>query len=154
VVPRKTRFRYKLEGHDSVWQDAETRRQAFYTDLAPGQYRFRVTASNNDGVWNETGTALDFLVEPAFFQTLWFRALSAVAAILVVMLLFLLRVKQVEGRLNARLEERLIERERIARDLHDTLLQSLQGLILRFQAVLKRIPESEGARGLMEQALE
>jgi len=77
-VPQKVRFRYKLEGRDQEWQDAGTRRQAFYTDLKPGHYRFRVTASNSHGVWNQNGASLDFVVMPAYYQTNWFR-LSCVA---------------------------------------------------------------------------
>src|SRR3984957_8718635 len=80
-VPQKVRFRYLLEGRDGEWQDAGTRRQAFYTDLKPGHYRFRVTACNNDGVWNQTGASLDFVVLPAYYQTNWFR-LSCVAALI------------------------------------------------------------------------
>jgi len=66
VAPEKVRFRYKLEGWDRDWQDAGTRRQAFYTNLSPRKYRFRVTACNNSGVWNEAGTFLDFSVAPAY----------------------------------------------------------------------------------------
>jgi PAS domain S-box-containing protein len=77
-VPQKVRFRYLLGGRDREWQDAGTRRQAFYTDLKPGHYRFRVTACNSQGVWNQTGAALDFVVLPAYYQTNWFR-LSCVA---------------------------------------------------------------------------
>jgi PAS domain S-box-containing protein len=77
-VPQKVRFRYRLEGRDREWQDAGTRRQAFYTDLKPGHYRFRVTACNSSGVWNQTGASLDFVVLPAYYETNWFR-LSCVA---------------------------------------------------------------------------
>ncbi|MBV9929185.1 MAG: PAS domain-containing protein [Acidobacteria bacterium] len=85
VAPEKVRFRYKLEGYDSDWQEAGNRRQAFYTNLPPRGYRFRVMAANDSGVWNEEGAALDFSIEPAFYQTNWFRAL---AAALLVALLF------------------------------------------------------------------
>jgi PAS domain S-box-containing protein len=74
-VPQKVLFRYKLEGRDSDWVEAATRRQAFYNDLPPRHYRFRVIACNNDGVWNETGAFLDFSIAPAYYQTNWFRAL-------------------------------------------------------------------------------
>ena len=77
AVPQKVRFRYRLDGRDQEWQDAGTRRQAFYSDLPPGEYRFRVTASNNDGVWNEQGATLAFVVAPAYYQTTWFLALCA-----------------------------------------------------------------------------
>jgi PAS domain S-box-containing protein len=77
VAPEKMRFRYKLEGQDRDWQDAGTRRQAFYNDLPPGDYVFRVSASNNSGVWNEAGASLAFSVAPAYYQTAWFRLLVA-----------------------------------------------------------------------------
>src|SRR6185436_8635410 len=77
VAPEKMRFRYQLEGYDSEWQDVATRRQAFYTNLPPRNYRFRVTASNNSGVWNDTGATLDFAISPAYYQTNWFPALLA-----------------------------------------------------------------------------
>ena len=145
----------RLVGHDTDWADAGTRRQAFYTDLPPGDYRFQVIGSNNDGVWNESGATLDFSITPAFYQTRWFDALCITAAAGVLWLLYLVRVRQIEMRIRMRIEERVIERERIARDLHDTLLQSVQGLILRFQAVLARIPEGgERPLQMMEQALE
>ncbi|MFL6600478.1 MAG: two-component regulator propeller domain-containing protein [Steroidobacteraceae bacterium] len=155
VVPRKNNFRYKLVGHDTDWQDAGARRQAFYTDLRPGDYRFQVIASNNNGVWNESGASLDFAITPALYQTTWFTALCICAGAGALWLLYLVRVRQIEMRIRMRLEERVIERERMTRDLHDTLLQSMQGLILRFQAVLARIPEGgERAMQMMEQALE
>ena len=75
VVPQKVRFRYKLEGRDTVWQDAGVRRQAFYTDLPPGTYRFHVIACNNDGVWNETGADLTFTIPPSFTQGTGFKAI-------------------------------------------------------------------------------
>ena len=77
TVPQKVKFRYRLDSYDSDWHDAGTRRQAFYTDLPPGNYTFRVIAANSDGVWNETPAKLDFSIAPAYFQTNWFRALCA-----------------------------------------------------------------------------
>ncbi|MDB6107209.1 MAG: integral rane sensor signal transduction histidine kinase [Gammaproteobacteria bacterium] len=155
VVPRKNNFRYRLVGHDPDWADAGARRQAFYTDLPPGDYRFQVIASNNEGVWNESGASLDFSITPIFYQTHWFAVLCITAGAGVLRLLYLARVRQIEMRIRMRLEERVIERERIARDLHDTLLQSVQGLTLRFQAVLAHIPEGgERPLHMMEQALE
>jgi len=155
VLPGRNNFRYRLAGHDTDWEDAGARRQAFYTDLPPGDYRFQVIASNNDGVWNESGASLAFSIAPMFYETSWFAALCIAAGIGALWLLYLIRVRQVEMRVRMRLEERVIERERIARDLHDTFLQSVQGLVLRFQAVLARIPEGgERPVRMMEQALE
>jgi signal transduction histidine kinase len=125
VQPQKVRFRYELEGHDDGWQDAGTRRQAFYDDLHPGRYHFRVIACNNDGVWNETGAAFSFSVSPAWFQTYWFRIFCAAATLLVIWAAYRMRVRQVARHMSARFDDRLAERTRIARDLHDTLLQTI-----------------------------
>jgi signal transduction histidine kinase/ligand-binding sensor domain-containing protein len=154
TIPERVGFRYRLEGNDTDWQDVGTRREAYFTDLKPGQYRFHVIASNNDGVWNETGTAVEFVIPPTFIQTRWFFALCATVGLAALWVLFLLRLRQVKARLRWRLEERLVERERIARELHDTFLQGVQGLMLRFQSAMERIPPTEPARALMEEALD
>lgn len=126
-IPSRVRFRYKLEGIDHDWQNPGTRRKAFYTGLPPGKYRFRVTACNNDGVWNNVGATLDFSVAPAWFQTNWFLALCVAAALFVVWALYSLRMRQVARALGTRFDERLAERTRVARELHDTFLQTVQG---------------------------
>jgi len=153
VVPQKVRLRYKLEGHDSEWQDPQGRRQAFYTDLKPGSYTFHVIASNNDGVWNETGAALRLAVAPAFDQTAWFKALCLLAAAGVVWALYRLRLKQATTRLHQRLGARLEERERIARELHDTFFQGIQGLLLRFHTATSQLRKDEPARQVFEDTL-
>ena len=130
------------------------RREALYTNLGPGDYRFRVTASNNDGVWNKTGASIAFTIAPAFYQTKWFYALCGLAFVAILTGLYRVRVRQVAAQVRGRLEARLGERERIARELHDTLLQGMQGLILRFQAASDRIPAGQPARQLMEQSLD
>ncbi len=126
-VPRRVRFRYKLEGHDAAWQDPGTRRQAFYSDLAPGNYRFRVIACNNDGVWNDEGASLSFIIPPAWYQTHWFQGLCVAFGIFLVWVLYRLRVQQIAAAINARFDERLDERTRLAREFHDTLIQTIQG---------------------------
>jgi signal transduction histidine kinase len=133
VAPEKNQFRIKLDGRDRDWQDVGTRRQAFYTDLAPGTYQFRVQGSNNSGVWNETGASLEFSIAPAYYQTRWFKALVVAMALAVLWAAYLVRVRQVARAYQGRLEERVNERTRIARELHDTLLQSFHGVLLRFQ---------------------
>src|SRR3984885_4090862 len=95
-VPQKVRFRYMLEGRDREWQDAGTRRQAFYTDLKPRHYRFRVTACNSSGVWNQTGASLDFVVLPAYYQTIWFRLSCFAALIALLWALYRMRVHQLQ----------------------------------------------------------
>ena len=154
TIPERMRFRYRLEGVDEHWQDVGTRRTAYYGNLAPGRYRFQVIASNNDGVWNERGASLELVVPPAVHQTWWFRTLCVMAGLLLLWLLYLLRLRQLTAKRRGRLEERHAERERIARELHDTLLQSVQGLVLRFQAVAEQLPEHELARQAMEKALD
>jgi signal transduction histidine kinase len=154
VAPQKVRFRYKLEGQDATWQEAGTRREAFYTNLAPRSYRFRVIACNNDGLWNETGDTLNFSIAPAYYQTGWFALLCAGVVCSIVWLFHLLRLKQATEQVQQRIGGRLEERERIARELHDTLLQGFQGLMLRIQAVMKTLPEHEPAHRLMEQVLD
>jgi len=140
VAPEKIRFRDKLEGWDHDWQDVGNRRQAFYTGLGPRRYRFRVTACNNDGVCNEAGAFLDFSVAPAYYQTTWFR-LSGVAAFFALLVgVYHLRLMQLAREFNMRVEERVRERTRIARELHDSLLQSFQGLMFRLQAVRDLLP--------------
>jgi signal transduction histidine kinase/ligand-binding sensor domain-containing protein len=140
VAPEKVRFRYRLEGYDRAWQHVGTRRQAFFSGLPPGDYRFQVIASNNSGVWNEQGAALDFSIAPAWWQTLWFRAACVVALVLLLVGLYQLRLRQVRREFNITLDARVSERMRIARDLHDTLLQSFHGVLLRFQTVSSLLP--------------
>ena len=153
TMAERVRYRYKLEGVDTQWQEAGARRQAFYTNLRPGVYQFQVMASNNDGVWNETGATVAFTIPPAFIQTVWFVALCGVAGSALLWLLIGIRTRQVANRMRARLEDRLAERERIARELHDTLLQSTQGLIVHFQVVANRIARDEQDRAFLESTL-
>jgi signal transduction histidine kinase len=140
VAPEKMHFRYRLEGQDAQWREVVNERKVQYSNLAPARYRFRVTASNNSGVWNEQGAALDIEVAPAFWQTNWFRALCVVAFAALLFGLYLLRVRQLHQRFALTLQARVAERTRIARDLHDTLLQSFHGLLLRFQTVAELLP--------------
>ena len=161
VAPEKVRFRYKLEGRDRDWQDVETRRQAYYSDLSPGNYRFRVRASNNDGVWNEAGTFLDFSIAPAYYQTTWFHVLCVAVFLGLLWALYQFRVRHLAREFDLGLEARVSERTRIARELHDTLLQSFHGLMFQFQAarnMLPRRPEEaievlDSAIGATEQAI-
>src|SRR5262249_30050935 len=145
----------KLEGWDRDWQEVGNRRQAFYNNLPPRNYRFRVTASNNSGVWNEAGGFLDFSIAPAYYQTTWFRLSSVAAFLLFLGGLYQLRQRQLARQFNIRLEERVRERTRIARDLHDTLLQSFQGVLLRFHTVTYLLPDRpDEARNTLESVIE
>jgi signal transduction histidine kinase/ligand-binding sensor domain-containing protein len=150
VLPQRMGFRYILEGHDRGWENPGSRRQAFYNDLRPGSYRFRVIASNNDGVWNETGATLDFKVAAAWYQTYWFRSLCSVVGVLLLWAIYRLRVRQIAGTMKARFDERLAERTRIARDLHDTFLQTIQGSKLVADDALSAATDLPRMRQAME----
>lgn len=154
TVPERNRFRYRLEGVDTDWVDAGDRREAFYTRLEPGAYLFRVIAANNDGVWNEEGATLSFTIAPTFLQSIWFKFLLALALVAMAWGAYTMRLRQEEARLQSRFEVRIAERERIARELHDTLLQGFQGLMLRFQAIVNRAPEGEELRNSLSDALD
>lgn len=153
-IPDRVRFRYRLEGWDKDWQDASTRRQAFYTNLRPGSYRFHVIACNGDGVWNERGASFAFTIAPRYYQTAWFQIMCSLLAILLAWSLYLLRLRQATARIQERLGARLEERERIARELHDTLLQGVQGLMLRFQGIMKTLPADQPTHKMMNDALD
>ena len=141
LIPQQVTFRYRLEGYDRDWHQAGTRRQAFYADLPPGKYSFRVMASNSDGVWNDKPTKLDFSVTPAYYQTAWFRAVCVVFLLSLLWAVYHWRVRQLRHDFELTLDARVGERTRIARDLHDTLLQSFHGLLLRLQTVSQLLRE-------------
>jgi signal transduction histidine kinase/ligand-binding sensor domain-containing protein len=142
--PERLQFRYKLEGAEDTWRDAGNERSVRYANLSPGQYTFRVIAANNDGVWNDVGATVAFTLRPAFYQTSWFLVLVSAACLGVLWLLLWARLRQVtrseRKRLEQRMEDRLGERTRVARELHDTLLQSFQGVLLRFQVAYELLP--------------
>jgi signal transduction histidine kinase len=126
-IPERNRFRYRLEGWDKQWQEVGTRREAIYTNLKPGTYTFHVVACNNDGIWNEEGALLNLIIAPSWYQTNTFMALCIVAALFALWTLYRLRVQRIAQVLSARFDERLAERTRLARELHDTFLQTIQG---------------------------
>jgi signal transduction histidine kinase/ligand-binding sensor domain-containing protein len=134
AVPEKVHFRYKLEGQDPDWREVVNDREVQYSNLAPRHYTFRVIACNNSGVWNEAGAALDFSVAPAWYQTNWFRVACAATLLMLLYLLYQLRLRQLHHQFSIGLEARVNERTRIARELHDTLLQNFHGLMFQFQA--------------------
>ena len=140
-IPQRVKFRYRLDGYERDWHEAGTRRQAFYTDLPPGKYFFRVIASNSDGVWNDNAAKLDFSIAPAYYQTNWFRALCTLTFLALLWAAYQWRVRQLHKQFDMTLEARVGERTRIARELHDTLLQSAHGVLLRFQTVSQLLPD-------------
>jgi signal transduction histidine kinase/ligand-binding sensor domain-containing protein len=155
AVPGRIQFRYFLEGFDSSWSQPVAAREAVYTNLGPGSYRFRLVASNSEGLWNGPETAIVFNVAPAYYQTYWFR-LSCIAALLgMLAVAYQLRLRQLSREFHFRLEERVNERTRIARDLHDTLLQSFHGLLLRFQTASELFPTRPAdAKQTLDSAIE
>ena len=140
AVPGRVRFRYFLEGFDRSWSEPVATREAVYTNLGAHSYRFRVVASNSEGLWSESEAAVGFEVEPTVWQTWWFRTSSAALILLLVWCVYHYRLRQHAKEFNIRLEERVDERTRVARELHDTLLQSFQGLLLRFQTASNLLP--------------
>jgi len=151
AVPQRNRFRYRLDGVDEHWIDAGARRTATYTNLGPGQYRFRVIAANNDGIWNSAGAELNLEILPTFWQSSLFKLACVVFTVFLLWLAYTARLRGVTHRLQSRMAERLEERERIARELHDTLLQSVQALTLRFQLAADDLPSATtGRRSLIE----
>ncbi|WP_164557753.1 hypothetical protein HF313_19055 [Massilia atriviolacea] len=153
-MPERVGFRFRLDGQDAGWSDAGTRRSAFFTGLGPGNYRFQVQASNEDGVWSETGAVLAFSIAPTVTETVWFRAACVLIAVLLLWGLYRWRMRRLAARIQGRLQVQVDERERIARELHDTLLQGVQALILRFHTAAARIVGQEPVKQLMDSALD
>ena len=139
--PEKIRFQYRLDGIDPEWLDADGSLAAVYTSIPTGVRRFHVRACNVDGVWDPVGIAYEVTQRPYFYETAWFRWDVFLTAALLLAGLYRLRLRQIANEFTLRLEERVNERTRIARELHDTLLQSFHGLMLRFQAVQNLLPE-------------
>jgi signal transduction histidine kinase len=154
-VPDRVRFRYRLDGFDHDWSEPVTERQAVFTNLRPGAYRFRVIASNSDGLWNSAEATVPFTIAPAWTERGSFWAIVGLLVAGGVWSGYRLRLRQLARRLEVRLEERVAERSRIARELHDTLLQSFQGTVLRFRAVTYMLPDRPAeARATLESAID
>jgi ligand-binding sensor domain-containing protein/signal transduction histidine kinase len=136
VAPDKVKFRYRLEGFDPDWIDAGSKRSASYTNLRPGKYTFRVLAANNDGVWNEQGAAFQFYLRPHFYQTYWFYGLLVLLLALLVWSIYQLRVRSLKSQFDAV----LVERTRIAREIHDNLAQELLGISVQLEVVARTMP--------------
>jgi signal transduction histidine kinase/ligand-binding sensor domain-containing protein len=138
--PARIRYRYRLEGFDRGWSEVVSDREATFANLSPGTYRFKVICSNSDGIWNTDGASMDLSVLPTFYQTNWFRLLCLAGFLALLWGVYQLRIRQLERRFAIGLEARVDERTRIARELHDTLLQSFQGLTLHFQRARNLLP--------------
>ncbi|GGA02507.1 histidine kinase [Dyella caseinilytica] len=136
-MPERVHFRYRLKEVDENWQDDGGRREAFYTNMQPGSYHFEVIALNEDGVVSGRTATLNFTITPAFYQATWFKALVACVVGVALWLVYMLRLRFVERRYRLLRIERHSERERIARNLHDTLLQGMQGILLQIEMLSK-----------------
>jgi signal transduction histidine kinase len=147
--PEKIRMQYRLDSVDSEWLDAGHPAHAIYSNMPAGTHAFHVRASNRDGIWDRVGAVYSIVRQPYFYETALFQLAAATAGCLFLFGLYRLRLRGA----TARLGERMAERERIARELHDTLLQGFQGLVLHFQAVLDQIPNGEPAHQTMKTAL-
>ncbi len=154
ATPDRVRFRYRLEGTDQGWSDIIASRQVVYRNLGPGPYRFRIVASDASGLWNGPDTLVPFVIEPAFWQTLWFRGVLLAAFALTVLGLYRLRMYQITQELNIRFQERLAERSRIAQDLHDTLLQGVLSASLQLDVVEDRLPQDSAAKAPLQRILQ
>ena len=154
-APDRVRFRYRLEDAEPDWTETVGARQVLYNNLTPGNYRFHVIASRDGALWNSPETVYSFSIDRIYWQTWWFRTVCAFAILLSILLIMRLRTDRLARQLNARFQERLSERTRIAQELHDTLLQSFQGLMLRFQTADNLLPaRPEKAKAVLEDALD
>ncbi|MYM72385.1 hypothetical protein GTP56_09265 [Duganella sp. FT134W] len=150
--PEKLRFQYRLDGIDQDWQEAGQRRSAYYTNLGPGAYRFLLRAVNENNVSSKEAS-LDFGIDPTVTQTGWFKAALALLAATLLYLLYRQRLRINTRRALERFNLRVEERESIARDLHDTLLQSMQGVIYSVKAIAMDLPPQEPMRHAMDRTV-
>jgi len=145
TAPSEVRYRFRLEGFDKDWTDAGGRRNATYTNLPPGVYRFDVQAMNEDGVWNRSGAELRFRIVPPFYRRWWFLALAVLSLCGVLVGLYLLRLRRLRGKFDAV----LAERNRMAREIHDTLTQDFVATSLQLDLISQQL-----GRGKVETAME
>ena len=152
--PEAIHFRYKLQETDKDWHETDSAEPASYRNLAPGSYHFSVDATDTNGVWSHKVATAEFTILPAYYQTRWFQATCAAAFLGLLWALYRYRLHQIAQRFNTRLESGN-ERTRIARELHDTLLQSFHGLMFRYQAARNMLPRRpEEAMQALDGALE
>jgi signal transduction histidine kinase len=149
--PQAVRFRYQLQEVDTGWHETSTANPAVYRNLAPGNYHFRVAVSDTDGVWSDNAASAVFTILPAWYQTNWFLMLCVVTGVVAVWALYQLRMHQAAQFLSARFDERLAERTRVAREIHDTLLQTVQGSKMVADDALDRPDDAVGMQRAMEQ---
>ncbi|HEX3660145.1 MAG TPA: two-component regulator propeller domain-containing protein [Acidobacteriaceae bacterium] len=151
--PEKVRLQYRLDGVDAAWLDADDSRTAVYTNVPVGTHAFHVRGSGSDGAWDRAGIVYDITQQPYFYQTTWFQVFAITALFLLVATAYVLRVQQIVRQAHMRAEERLMERERIARELHDTLLQGVLSASMHLEAAHDQLPEESPARPVMRKVL-
>jgi ligand-binding sensor domain-containing protein/signal transduction histidine kinase len=154
AVPERIRFRYIVDGFDRSWSEPVSAREAAYTNLGPGSYRFRILASNSYGQWNGSESVLNFEVEPAFWQTWWFRSGSVVLLGFAALFLYRFHLHRISHELSMRFEERLAERTRIAQELHDTLLQGFLSASMQLHVADDHLSETSPAKPTVRRVLE
>jgi ligand-binding sensor domain-containing protein/signal transduction histidine kinase len=148
--PERIRFQYRMEGVDPVWLDADNAHTAVYSNLPVGTHAFRLRACNSAGVWDRSGISFPVTQKPYFYETTWFRLVALTAFVVILTAAYRFRLRQIHAQINARLDERVLERTRVARELHDTLLQSFQGILMYFQAGINKLPEAPTEEGTAE----
>jgi signal transduction histidine kinase/ligand-binding sensor domain-containing protein len=153
-MPQRVRFRYRMLGLDDKWEEAGARRTAYYSKLAPGSYTFEILALNESGLPSTEISRLHFEIAPRLTQTWWFYSICAVLAASLLFSIYRLRMRHLAARLEERFNIRASERESVARALHDTFLQSLQGLLFSMQAVVTKLPPDTAPRREFESLLE
>ncbi len=145
-MPDRVQFKYRLVGMDDQWINAGNRHEVTLGNLGPGNYRFEVMGANEDGVWNARSASMAFRVAPTFVQSIWFKLGVVLLLLAAAVIAYQWRTHTLTTRIRNALSERSSERDRIARELHDTLLQSVQALILRFQLLVDRLPDQHPSR--------
>jgi signal transduction histidine kinase/ligand-binding sensor domain-containing protein len=145
TAPSEVRYRFRLEGFDKGWTDAGNRRSATYTNLTPGSYLFHVQAMNNDGVWNSVGAELRFRIIPPIYRRWWFLLLCLLAVMALLAGMYLMRLRRLKGQFDAV----LAERNRMAREIHDTLTQDFVGASLQLDLITQYLN-----RGKLELAID
>jgi signal transduction histidine kinase len=145
TTPTEVRYRFRLEPFDKDWVDAGERRSASYTNLAPGSYRFVVEAASGDGIWSAAGGEVRFRIVPPFYRRWWFMVLMALAVTALLAGMYLLRLRLLRRQFDAV----LAERNRMAREIHDTLTQDFVSTSLQLDIVSQQLQ-----RGKVETAIE
>jgi len=153
LIPERVHFRYFMENLDKGWTDAGDRRLALYSRVPPGRYVFKVLAANDEGLGSGSPSTVTIEIPPSFIQSIWFKTLCAMVILLLLWFVYALRFRQINAQIRARLYERVAERERISRDLHDTFFQGVQGLLLRFRTATSRLEKEQPVRLMLEEVL-